>query len=923
MPVFCGEREIEKATAKAQIPVMVGVQKRSMASSFRRSLFIYPAALSRAAGFLVVMAVFFCPGELWAAHVKGGYIQYKYNGVGSSGNTSNYTITVTVFFSCTVAGPRTSVYLGVFNASTDALVASKSIPTTTSATVTKTTFSPCMSDPPSICYEIYTYVYALDLPNITAGYVLAVQDAYRTDGIINISNSSSDGITINANIPGTINGVDYHTNSSPSFAFNDTAIICYNGNFTYPFSATDAVDGDSLSYSFGNGLNVSNASGNTSGSAPGSPPYSSLTYVSGYSGASPLGSGVTINATTGLISGAAPSTTGEYVVAVYVQEWRKGVLIDQVKKELQIYVFDCSLTAATLRASYVNCNNFTFSFENESTSSNVTSYYWNFGVPGSTTDMSTSATPTYTYADTGTYTLKLRVSNSAGCTDSTTSPVKVYPGFTPAFTTSGVCYQSPVQFKDATYAKYGAVNGWAWSFGESGSASDASALQDPTHQYASPSTYTATLTVGTSKGCSGSVSNPVTVYGKPDFTLPFTDTLICSIDSVPLIAISNSSGITYSWSPAYNILNANTDNPIVFPKDTTAYVVTATQNGCVGTDTVTVNVLNYITVSLPADTTICLTDSITLSPVSDGLKYAWSPGTGLSDSTIKYPEASPGVNTLYYLVVNLGHCSASGSEEVRVAPYPKAYAGVDTTICYATSAQLQGVITAAYWVWTPDSSLTNALTLDPIAHPVVTTDYVLTVTDTLGCPKPVSDSVLVTVIPEVIVNAGNDTVVVVNEPLALHARSTDSALVSFTWSPGDWLNDPSIFNPVATITSAIDSITYLVTAVTPQGCSGSGKIRVLVYSTLPDIFMPTAFTPNGDGKNDVYRPILVGMSSLDYFRVFNRWGQEVFATVRSGAGWDGTLSGRPQETGTFVYMVQGKDYTGKVHFKKGSFILVR
>lgn len=902
---------------------MIGVQKLSMASSFRRSLFIYPAALSRAAGFLLALAILTCPKQAQAAHVKGGYIQYKYNGAGSSSNTSNYTITVTVFFSCTVAGPRASVYLGIFNASTDALVASKSISTTTSTTVTKTTFSPCMSDPPSICYEIYTYVYTLDLPNISAGYILAVQDAYRTDGIINISNSGSDGITINATIPGTINGTDYHTNSSPSFAFNDTAIICYNGNFTYPFSATDQVDGDSLSYSFGNGLNVSNASGNTSSNAPGSPPYSSLTYVSGYSGTSPLGSGVTINAATGLISGTAPATTGEYVVAVYVKEWRKGVLIDSIKKELQIYVFDCSLTAATLSTSYVNCNNFTFSFENESTSSNVTSYYWNFGVPGLTGDTSSSATPTYTYADTGTYTLKLRVSNSIGCTDSTTSPVKVYPGFTPAFTTSGVCYQSPVQFKDATYAKYGTVDSWAWNFGESGSATNTATTQDPTHQYASASTYTATLTVGTSKGCSGSVSNAVTVYGEPDFTLPFTDTLICSIDSLPLIAVSHSAGITYSWAPAYNILNANTDTPTVFPKDTTQYIVTATQNGCVGTGTVTVNVLNFITVTLPADTTICLTDSITLSPVSYGLKYTWSPGTGLSDSTIKYPRASPSTNTLYDLLVNLGHCSARGSEEVKVAPYPKAYAGVDTTICYATTAQLQGTITAAYFTWTPDSSLTNAQTLDPIAHPITSTEYVLMVTDTLGCPKPVSDSILVTVIPEVIVNPGNDTVVVVNEPLALHASSTDSALVSFVWSPGDWLNDPLISDPVATITSAIDSITYLVTATTPQGCTGSGKIRVIVYSTLPDIFMPNAFTPNGDGKNDIYRPILVGMSSLDYFRIFNRWGQEVYATKQNGAGWDGTLSGRRQETGTFVYMVQGKDYTGKVHFKKGTFILIR
>jgi gliding motility-associated-like protein len=902
---------------------MVGVQKLVMASSFRRSLFILPAALSRAACFLLALAVLTCPKQAQAAHVKGGYIQYKYNGAGSSGNTSNYTITVTVFFSCTVAGPRGSVYLGIFNASTDALVASQSISTTTSTTITKSTFSPCMSDPPSICYEIYTYVYTLDLPNIAAGYILAVQDAYRTDGIINISNSGSDGITINANIPGTINGTDYHTNSSPSFAFNDTAIICYNGNFSYPFSATDPTDGDSLSYSFGNGLNVAGASGNTSSAAPGKPPYSALTYVSGYSGTSPLGSGVTINAASGLISGTAPSTTGEYVVAVYVKEWRKGVLIDSIKKELQIYVYNCSLTAATLSTSYVNCNNYTFSFENESTASNVTSYYWNFGVPGATSDTASSATPTYTYADTGTYTLKLRVSNSVGCTDSTTSPVKVYPGFTPAFTTSGVCYQSPVQFQDATYARYGTVDSWSWNFGESSSSENSSAIQDPVHQYASASTYTATLTVGTSKGCSGSVSNTVTVYGKPDFTLPFTDTLICSIDSLPLVAVSNTAGITYSWVPAYNILNANTDTPTVFPKDTTQYVVTATQNGCVGTDTVTVNVLNYITVTLPADTTICLSDSITLSPVSYGLKYAWSPGTGLSDSTTKYPEASPSVNTLYDLTVNLGHCSAKGSEEVKVAPYPKAYAGVDTTICYATTAQLQGVITAAYYTWTPDSTLSNPQTLDPTARPLTTTAYTLTVTDTLGCPKPVSDSVLVTVIPQVVVDPGNDTVVVVNEPLALHASSTDSTLVTFVWSPGDWLNDPLIYDPVATITSAIDSITYLVTATTPQGCTGNGKIRVLVYSTLPDIFMPNAFTPNGDGKNDVYRPILVGMSSLDYFRIFNRWGQEVYATRQNGDGWDGKLSGRPQETGTFVYMVQGTDYTGKVHFRKGTFILIR
>ncbi len=365
---------------------------------------------------LMLVLITACLGAQ-ARHVKGGFINYVYNGSGSSSGTSNYTITITMFFSCTTQGPRDNVYLGIFNADSKALVLSRQLATSTSKTVTKTTFNPCMSDPPSICYEIYTYVLTTDLPDIAAGYILAVQDAYRVENIINISGSSASGITLTAQMPGIINNVDYHTNSSPDFLFKDTAIICYNGQFSYPFSATDR-DGDSLSYSFGNGLNVSGASQNTSSSAPGAPPYASLTYTSGYSGSLPLGSNVSIDPVTGFISGKAPATTGEYVIAVYVKEWRAGVLIDSVKKELQIYVYNRSLAAASLETAYINCDDFTFTFSNESTSSNITAYSWDFGVLGSTTDVSAEPTPTFTYADTGTYVLKLKVNNATGCTDS-------------------------------------------------------------------------------------------------------------------------------------------------------------------------------------------------------------------------------------------------------------------------------------------------------------------------------------------------------------------------------------------------------------------------------------------------------------------------------------------------------------------------
>lgn len=857
-----------------------------------------------------------------ANHVKGGYIEYNYNGVGSSSGTSNYTITVTVFFSCSTMGPKESVYLGVFNASTNALVASKSIAYSSAKNISKTSYSPCMSNPPSICYELRTYVYSLDLPDIAAGYVLAVQDALRVSGIINISNSGNSGITITGLIPGTINSVDYHKNSSPDFLFLDTAIICYNGNFSYPFQATDA-DGDSLSYSFGNGLNVTNASAQTANNVPSSPPYPSLTYTSGYSGTSPLGSSVTIDPVTGLLSGKAPGTTGEYVVAVYVKEWRNGVLIDSMKKELQIYVHNCTLSAASLNATYINCDNFTFTFQNESAASNITSYSWDFGEPGITTDVSTSATPTYTYSAAGTYTIKLKVSTSSGCTDSATATVKVYPGFTPDFTFTGSCFQSPFQFTDATVAQYGTVNSWSWNFGESSSSSNTSSVNNPAHTYTSAGTYTVSLTVSSSVGCSGNISKTITASDKPDLTLPFTDTLICTIDTLPLIANVTGTGITYSWSPNYNIQYANTANPLVWPKDTTVYTVTVTQNTCVTTGSITVNTLDFITVQLPADTTVCKTDSFTLNPVSHALQYTWSPATGLSSTTVKNPMAYADNDITYTVTANLGKCQDQTSMQVKVVPYPQVYAGTDTTICYGSQATLNASTAAAYFTWSPVSTLTNSNTLSPVAQPSATTDYVITVTDTLGCPKPVSDTVTVNVIPKIVVFAGNDTAVVVGQPLQLQAVANDGITFNFNWSPANWLNDPDIYNPIATFPSSVDSITYVVTATTGEGCVGSDAMTVKIFKTNADIFMPNGFSPNGDGKNDVFKPILVGISKLHIFSVYNRWGQRVYSTSQHDKGWDGTIHGVKQDAGTYVYMVSATDYQGKVVTKRGAFTLVR
>ena len=119
-------------------------------------------------------------------------------------------------------------------------------------------------------------------------------------------------------------------------------------------------------------------------------------------------------------------------------------------------------------------------------------------------------------------------------------------------------------------------------------------------------------------------------------------------------------------------------------------------------------------------------------------------------------------------------------------------------------------------------------------------------------------------------------------------------------------------------------VTYLVTVTDQAGCFDTASITIRVYKTGPEIFVPTGFTPNGDGRNDVFRPIYVGMKAIDYFQVYNRWGGLIYShKLDDGQGWDGTIKGLKQNTGTFIWMVRATDIIGNVHFKKGTVLLVR
>ena len=367
------------------------------------------------------------------------------------------------------------------------------------------------------------------------------------------------------------------------------------------------------------------------------------------------------------------------------------------------------------------------------------------------------------------------------------------------------------------------------------------------------------------------------------------------------------------------ILNAASSTPLVFPKDTTKYYVAVNDNGCANSDSVTVNVLQFISVKAGTDTGICRTDSFRLRPISDALSYQWTASTGEIVSAIKYPMVKPLVNTRYYVIANLGKCQARDSVFTKVAPYPTATVGADVTLCFGSRVQLNGAVTGSIFFWSPTNTLINENTLNPIAGPSRTTTYVLTASDTIGCPKPTTDTIIVTVIPPVIAYAGKDTSVLPNQPLQLMATGG----TTYAWRPSTGLSDPNIANPIAILSDNIDAITYTVRVSSQNGCFSEDQVVVNVYKSGANILVPSAFTPNGDGKNDGLKPITIGISKLKYFSIYNRWGQLLFTTTEIGKAWDGNFNGVGQPSGTYVYQTEGADYLGFTIFRKGTVVLIR
>ena len=359
-------------------------------------------------------------------------------------------------------------------------------------------------------------------------------------------------------------------------------------------------------------------------------------------------------------------------------------------------------------------------------------------------------------------------------------------------------------------------------------------------------------------------------------------------------------------------------------------------HGCKTTATGIVTLNDTMRLSLSSSIEVCEGSAIILQPNTNPgtTVFSWHPGSTLSDSTIKNPAAGPSDTTKYYLTAQWGLCSRNDSITVNVLHRPSARVDrKDTTICFGTYAWLRGegssVSGPVNYLWTVDtfgyangvivhgdSSITKAF-------PDMSMNYILTVSDNYGCGFTAHDTTHVTVQPPVQAYAGIDTTAVTGVPQQLYASGGGyNGHYSWTWSPmtGAVVSDPNISNPVAILDNHVYD--FYVTVTDSISCSATAQVRVTVYDD-PTYYMPNAFSPNGDGVNDVFRPIPVGIVSTQYFRVFDRFGRLLFESSKFMDGWDGTYKGVDQPIGNYVYIIQGVNKFGNVIQKKGNVVLIR
>ena len=403
----------------------------------------------------------------------------------------------------------------------------------------------------------------------------------------------------------------------------------------------------------------------------------------------------------------------------------------------------------------------------------------------------------------------------------------------------------------------------------------------------------------------------IIVHPLPAVTTEGVDS-VCQGDTAHLQA---GGATVYHWQPDPTLSDTSIFDPLAYPSRTDIYYVTGTDTfGCRKKDSVLVYVFFPPQVNIGPDTPfICQGRSVQLV-ASGGVNYQWTPDSTLSALNVANPIATPNDTNRYYVrIYNIHQCHTDTAITINVQLPVTAVAQTPFDICIGGTVQLSSS-GGFYYLWSPPTGLSATNIPNPTASPALTTIYTVKVSN--DCFSSTAN-VDVTIHQLPIVSAGNDTVIFRNTGATL-TGVTDGT--SYYWYPGENVLEPMQLSTPAT---PLVTTTYYLYATSAFGCVNLDSVVVNVEPyTL--ILVPTAFSPNGDGENDVFRIAkYLNIKSLQEFAVYDRWGQKVYSTDIITDGWNGEYRGHKQDIGVYVWYVKALTYDNESVFKKGNVTLVR
>jgi gliding motility-associated-like protein len=407
------------------------------------------------------------------------------------------------------------------------------------------------------------------------------------------------------------------------------------------------------------------------------------------------------------------------------------------------------------------------------------------------------------------------------------------------------------------------------------------------------------------------------------FTIYNHDTTICLGKSVN-IAGSGDALYNYTWTPTSGISTILT--PSITPNvvTTTTYILTGKYPGCKdSTNKIKITTEPVPTVVAGADRQICSGDTIHLTPLvtpSYPYVYTWTPGSSLDNPNSEFAIFSGLITTHLSLTVKspVANCSSADSliinvvkqSFLKVSPQDTSICPSDTVMIKLTTPNDKLVI----FNWSPHNFISDYNSVNPYLYPPTSMVYTAWATDTAGCNDTISAYI------EIRPGA------VIDMPTSIGLYPGDSYQITpqtnctkFIWFPSSGLNYDSLSNP--TVTNLGVNTKYIVIGQTEWGCKVSDSINVMVINDSY-IDIPNAFSPTGD-HNKTLKVIHLGSATLEYFRIYNRWGNKVFETNDINVGWDGTYNGQAQSQGVYVYEVKAITYKGRVFIKQGNITLMK